>query len=74
MNIETRILDLLRGRAPGPTTAKDIAVLLGEKAESVAATCSRLHKNGVLRAESIWIKTSRPARPSPTLFYYVWKI
>jgi CRP-like cAMP-binding protein len=71
MNIESRILDLLRGRAPGTTTAKDIAVLLGEKAESVAAVCSRLHKSGVLRAESIWIVTTRPGRPMPTLFYFV---
>jgi DNA-binding Lrp family transcriptional regulator len=60
-----RILDYLKSNPM--TTAGELHEALGVP---VSGTCSRLHKDGVIRAESIWV-TDRPTIKKPVLHYFV---
>ena len=52
-----------------PVMAKNLAHYVGLDLASVAATCSKLHKAGEIRAESIWVKDDG-GRLRPKLHYY----
>jgi predicted ArsR family transcriptional regulator len=60
-----RILDYLNQHQRA--TALELHEALGVP---VSGTCSRLHKEGVIRAESIWI-TDRPTIKKPVLHYFL---
>jgi hypothetical protein len=50
--------------------AKQVAFFTGLTLKGAAATCSRLHRDGVLTAEAVWC-TVKPTQRRIVLFYSI---